>query len=112
MKDTTGSTSKKEHITKKKETIANNENSAILCKSSFAYVYKDIGYIKEWSVAFCFHVIKFILDKAQANIVSTQSTINSATSDFSKENTIIQGPGQRSKTTDNIFGESSLSTKI
>ncbi|WZZ36291.1 hypothetical protein YC2023_019692 [Brassica napus] len=78
MKDTTkktvptGSTSKREHITKKNETIANKENSAIL---------------------------------SQANIVSTQSTINSATSDFSKENTIIQGPGQRSKTTDNIFSQ-------
>ncbi|KAH0936580.1 hypothetical protein HID58_013697 [Brassica napus] len=80
MKDTTkktvptGSTSKREHSTKNNETIANNENSAILCK-------------------------------AQANIVSTQSTINSATSDFSKENTIIQEPAQRLKTTDNIFSQ-------
>ncbi|KAG5388577.1 hypothetical protein IGI04_030118, partial [Brassica rapa subsp. trilocularis] len=93
MKDTTkktvptGSTSKREHSTKNNETIANNENSAILCKSSFAYVYKDIGFV------------------AQANIVSTQSTINSATSDFSKENTIIQEPAQRLKTTDNIFSQ-------
>ena len=53
MKDTTkktvptGSTSKREAGSKKNETIANNENSAILCKSSFAYVYIDIGYIQE-----------------------------------------------------------------
>ncbi|WZY87352.1 hypothetical protein YC2023_033736 [Brassica napus] len=98
MKDTTkktvptGSTSKREHSTKNNETIANNENSAILCKSSFAYVYKDIGFV-------------FRNDLAQANIVSTQSTINSATSDFSKENTIIQEPAQRLKTTDNIFSQ-------
>ncbi|KAG2269673.1 hypothetical protein Bca4012_062691 [Brassica carinata] len=41
----------------------------------------------------------------QANIVSTQSTINSATSDFSKENTRLQGPAKRLKTTDNIFSQ-------
>nr|VDD32515.1 unnamed protein product [Brassica oleracea] len=81
MKDTTkktvptGSTSKRKHSTKNNETIANNENSAIL---------------------------------SQANIVSTQSTINSATIDFSKENTIIQGPPQRLKTTDNIFSNSQI----
>ncbi|KAG5411153.1 hypothetical protein IGI04_007472 [Brassica rapa subsp. trilocularis] len=78
MKDTTkktvptGSTSKREAGSKKNETIANNENSAIL---------------------------------SQANIVPTQSTINSATSDFSKENTIIHGPAQRLKTTDNIYSQ-------
>ncbi|WZY76218.1 hypothetical protein YC2023_022602 [Brassica napus] len=71
MKDTTkktvptGSTIKREQSTKNNETIAPTENSAILCKSSLAYPKRT-------------HIFKFILDKAQANIVSTQSTINSA----------------------------------
>ena len=51
MKDTTkktvptGSTIKREQSTKNNETIAPTENSAILCKSSLAYVFKDIGFV-------------------------------------------------------------------
>ncbi|CAN6859813.1 unnamed protein product, partial [Brassica oleracea] len=85
MKDTTkktvptGSTSKREHITKKNETIANKENSAIL---------------------------------SQANIVSTQSTINSATTysqippiSLSSRSMAQRLRYKRKRTTNSIEGE-------
>ncbi|CDY32193.1 BnaA03g54740D [Brassica napus] len=85
MKDTTkktvptGSTSKREHSTKNNETIANNENSAIL---------------------------------SQANIVSTQSTINSATTNsqippisLSSRSIAQRLRYKRKRTTNSIEGE-------